>query len=167
VTTATNSPFSVVKPKENVTDTIKNILANLPPPTEEEVRAKRTPKSGPLTEIGNSPTKTGSPTKLFPIFDKGSTAPVVGTPTSSRKHPAKKNFLASTVNDDAKSGLKQAVIDAGQKRIGAEYCLLCDFVYTVGDAEEEKLHTEKHNHATGIIKYTGQQSNTLTSRQVS
>ena len=97
LTTTTNSPFNVVKPKENVTDTIKNILANLAPPTEEEVRVKRTPKSGPLTEIGNSPTKNGSPSKLFPIFDKGSTAPIVGTPTSSRKHLAKRNFLASTV----------------------------------------------------------------------
>jgi len=161
-TMTTNSPFNVVKPKENVTDTIKNILANLPPPTEEEIRAKRTPKSGPLVEIGNSPTKNGSPTKLFPIFDKGSTAPTVGTPTSSRKHPAKRNFLASTVNDDGKSGLKQAVIDAGQKRIGAEYCLLCDFIYTVGDADEEKLHMEKHNHATGIIKYTGEQLRNVT-----
>jgi len=152
-----NSPFNVAKPIENVTDAIKDILANLAPPTDEETRAKRTPKAGPLVEIGNSSSKANSPAKMFPIFGKGFSEN--GDAGSAKKQAAstkRKLHLASTVNEDAKSGLKQAVIDAGQKKIGAEYCLLCDFVYTLGDSEEEKLHMEKHNHATGKIKFSGE-----------
>ena len=151
-----NSPFNVAKPTENVTDAIKNILANLAPPTEEEIRVKRTPKTGPLVEIGNSSSKTNSPAKMFPIFGKGfSDNGDAGSAKKQASATKRKLQLASTVNEDAKSGLKQSVIDAGQKKIGAEYCNLCDFFYTPGDSQEEKLHTEKHNQASGIIKFTG------------
>ena len=144
------------KTSENVNDAIKSILSSLPPPTDDEVRENRNSKSGPLVEIGNSPpAKAEKAAKLFPIFAKGFSENA--SPNSAKKQALSKRKLplASTVNEDSTNGLKQSVIDAGQKKFGAEYCLLCDFVYTVGDAEEEKLHNEKHNHAIGIIKFTG------------
>ena len=151
---AIQSPFTATKPVINVAESIKDILANLAPPTEEEIRAKRTPK--PLQEIGNSPSKTDSSTSnLFPIFGKGFSENGASNSAKRQGSLKKKLQLASTASEDVKSGLKQAVIDAGQKRIGVEHCLTCDFVFTVGDADEEKMHIEKHNLSLGIVKFTG------------
>ena len=148
------SPFTATKPAVNVAESIKDILANLAPPTEEEIRAKRTPK--PLQEIGNSPSKTDKSTsKMFAIFGKGFSENGASNSAKRQGLSKKKLQMATTAVEDAKSGLKQAVIDAGQKRIGVEHCLLCDFVFTVGDADEEKMHLEKHDQAMGIIKFTG------------
>jgi len=118
---------------ENVNDTIRSILANMAPPTEEEIRETRGPKSAPTsTETETSPAdaKTDATVKLFPIFGPGFSAKSPGSAKKKRKCQLP---MTSTTTDDGKSGLKQAVIDAGQKKIGAELCLLCDFVYTVGD----------------------------------
>lgn len=118
---------------ENVNDTIRSILANMAPPTEEEIRETRVPKAAPTSaETETSPAKTDTDTgvKLFPIFGPGFSAKSPGSAKKKRKCQLP---MTSTTTDDGKSGLKQAIIDAGQKKIGAELCLLCDFVYTVGD----------------------------------
>ena len=67
----------------------------------------------------------------------------------------KKGITTSTTSDYPKDGMKQMVIDAGQKVIGAQYCLLCDFVYTVGCQEEEKVHEARHRMADGLIRFPG------------
>ena len=63
--------------------------------------------------------------------------------------------MTSTTSDYPKDGMKQMIIDAGQKVIGAQYCLLCDFVYTAGCQEEEKVHDARHRVADGLIKFPG------------
>lgn len=37
------------------------------------------------------------------------------------------------------------IIDAGQNKIGANVCKTCGMVYTIGHAEDEKLHSENHD----------------------
>jgi len=152
------SPRKAAASTGNVNETIRSILANMAPPTEDEIRENRGQKSDPLPETENSPdvaAKADSSEKLFPIFSKGFSAK--GVTDSAKKTAASKRKLqlATTATEEGKSGLKQAVIDAGQKNIGAEYCVLCDFFYTVGDATDERLHNEKHNLASGIVKFAG------------
>lgn len=131
-----SSPRKKPAAAENVNDAIKNILANMAPPTEEEVRQTRGPKSAPSPDkTVNSPGKADNGAKMFPIFGSGFAAKGSDSAKKKRKCQQPMTSTTTTTTDDGgKSGLKQAVIDAGQKKIGAEHCLLCDFVYTIGDS---------------------------------
>ena len=46
------------------------------------------------------------------------------------------------------------VIDAGQKKIGAQHCVTCDFVYS-DDPSEQKAHDIRHSRALGYIDFKG------------
>jgi hypothetical protein len=109
-----SSPRKTLTPaKPNIKDTIKSILADMAPPSEAEIQAKRTPKSAPLAEISAA---KNSPAQLFPIFQKGFQSTSKSPADTGKKQAASKRklHLATTVGEDAQSGLKQAVIDAGQ-----------------------------------------------------
>jgi len=41
-------------------------------------------------------------------------------------------------------GLSQALLDAGQKKIGPTYCEECGLLYSPGDYEDEKIHKKAH-----------------------
>ena len=46
------------------------------------------------------------------------------------------------------------IIDAGQKKIGAQYCTKCDFVYSE-DPSEQRAHDIRHARALGFIDFKG------------
>ena len=76
---------------------------------------------------------------LFSVFRKeaktglGEKSPVV-TPTKQPRKPFKNRM------DDS-----QMIIDAGQKEIGTVQCKTCQFVYHVGDPEDEHMHQKQHD----------------------
>lgn len=100
------------------------------------------------------PSRSGSPHSkaLYPIFS---------TPTSNRTltelhqitmspiDMPKKKFVAASLDP------KQLIIDAGQKKFGHTTCPTCGMVYTLGDAEDEKLHTKHHNSFLAVVKFAG------------
>lgn len=100
------------------------------------------------------PSRCGSPHSktLYPIFS---------TPTSNHVRTVlhqipmspievpKKKFVAASLDP------KQLIIDAGQKKFGHTTCPTCGMVYTLGDAEDEKLHTKHHNSFLTVVKFPG------------
>ncbi|XP_077498044.1 establishment of cohesion [Amblyomma americanum] len=100
------------------------------------------------------PSRSGSPRSKTPY-------PIFSTPTSDHakrelcKIPMspievpKKKFLAASLDPN------QLIIDAGQKKFGHTTCSTCGMVYTLGDAEDEKLHTKHHNSFLAVVKFPG------------
>ena len=58
--------------------------------------------------------------------------------TNASSNGEKKRFVCSSLSEN------QAIIDAGQKRMGPVQCATCGGVYSVGDPEEEAAHTRLH-----------------------
>ena len=46
------------------------------------------------------------------------------------------------------------IIDAGQKKIGAQHCTTCDFLYS-DDPSEQRAHEVRHARAMGFIDFKG------------
>ncbi|XP_075525129.1 establishment of cohesion [Dermacentor variabilis] len=105
--------------------------------------------STPPPDSSHSPNRQS----LYPIFS---------TPTSNRKTrmelrqiPAspievpKKRFMPGS-SDPA-----QLIIDAGQKKFGHTTCAVCGMVYTIGEVEDEKLHTKYHQSFLAVVKFPG------------
>ena len=46
------------------------------------------------------------------------------------------------------------IIDAGQKKIGAQHCSTCDFLFS-DDPSEQKAHNIRHARALGHIDFKG------------
>ena len=46
------------------------------------------------------------------------------------------------------------IIDAGQKKIGAQHCATCDFLFS-DDPSEQKAHNIRHARALGYIDFKG------------
>lgn len=46
------------------------------------------------------------------------------------------------------------ILDAGQKDIGVKICDECDMIYTAGQEEDEKLHSDYHNKYLGNLKFS-------------
>ena len=103
--------------------------------------------------------KKGTPKKNFPVFEgrltRSRSTPTKAKPSTTGGAGAKAAGPACSTVDADKDGKKQMVIDAGQKVIGAQYCMTCDFVYTSGDVDEEKMHDAKHNQVVGLVKFPG------------
>ena len=134
---ATHEISNIQDPPEDTQETIQNILMQMAPITQDDIDERR------------QVSKTTSESKHYPVFERMTRS---RTATPTKKNPRLGH--TSTTGED-KDGKKQMVIDAGQKVIGAQYCLICDFVYTAGCVDEEKLHDEKHAQVAGKIKFTG------------
>lgn len=128
--------------------------------------AKDTPSKGtPVTSANargtpanGTPGSAVNAKKNFPIFEgRRLTRSRSGTPTKPAPSRKSKEMSCSTTEPD-RDGKKQMVIDAGQKVIGAQHCVTCDFFYTSGDVDEEKLHQIKHSQVVGLVKFTGWRS---------
>jgi ribosomal protein S18 acetylase RimI-like enzyme len=132
---------------------IQGILANIVPPTESEVKENRCNYELELEDSSNDgmiDSKENTPQKLFPMFE----------------HPGKKS-LASKENTPTKSSIKlktnnnkvmddsQMIIDAGQKNIGVETCVVCNFIYNPRNAQDERAHKAIHSTVMGVIKFNG------------
>ena len=61
---------------------------------------------------------------------------------------------ANVFKQVGRDGLTQMIIDAGQKKIGAQYCTKCDFVYSE-DPSEQRAHDIRHARALGFIDFKG------------
>ncbi|KAH7976623.1 uncharacterized protein LOC119371735 [Rhipicephalus sanguineus] len=101
------------------------------------------------------PDKTGSPNRqsLYPIFstptsNRKKIVELQKIPTSPIEMPRKRFILGSS--DPA-----QLIIDAGQKKFGHTTCGTCGMVYTIGDVEDEKLHTQHHRSYLAVVKFPG------------
>ncbi|KAH6923295.1 hypothetical protein HPB50_026712 [Hyalomma asiaticum] len=99
--------------------------------------------------------RTGSPNKqsLYPIFSTPTSKCKKSTklqdiPTSPIEVP-KKRFMPGS-SDPA-----QLIIDAGQKKFGHTMCPTCGMVYTIGDADDEKLHVKHHRTFLAVMKFPG------------
>lgn len=148
---------------DGVGKAIRGILASIPPATEEEKAHQRDFKSGRPSN------RTDTTMKVFPIFDKENKASkmsnghpdLVHSPDKSNRVSTRRSLqtrMVVTAQPD-KDGLKQMVIDAGQREIGAKHCPTCDFYYTVGDANEEKAHDVRHAQvASGLMRFSGWKS---------
>jgi len=107
---------------------------------------------------GTPKKSTPAQQKNFPIFERRLTRSG-STPQSNKgkgntPRSREPGVSCSTTEAD-RDGKKQMVIDAGQKVIGAQHCVTCDFVYTSGDVDEERLHQAKHNQTVGLVKFAG------------
>jgi len=144
---------------EDAAATIQNILMNMEPVTEEEVSERRNTRNRKNSGKSGAKDSSATATANYPIFEnRRLTRSRSNTPQKMKKtvtSSAAAGPVTSTIEPDA-SGKKQMVIDAGQKKIGAQYCVPCDFVYTSGEADEERLHDEKHaTSVAGVIKFSG------------
>ena len=52
------------------------------------------------------------------------------------------------------------IIDAGQKKIGAQHCIRCDFVYSDGPSEQ-RAHAIRHARSLGKIDFKGWKKESL------
>jgi len=90
--------------------------------------------------------------KLFPIFYGAPSLPPnqprLPSTEPGTAGPAKK-FVCSSL------GANQAVLDVGQKVMGAVQCGTCGAVYTVGDPEEEQSHLRIHQGRLDTLKFPG------------
>ncbi|KHJ78807.1 hypothetical protein OESDEN_21569 [Oesophagostomum dentatum] len=70
--------------------------------------------------------------------------------------PYKKARLSACVND-----VRQATLDAGQRKIGGQYCKQCDMLYCIDDVIEVAMHEKHHNRYTDVtrIKVSSSQLN--------
>jgi len=149
------------KEPEDTHATIQNILNNMEPVTEDEVKQKRS-KGTPVK-------RRGTPQKNFPVFEvqqqqseggrrmtrSRSTPTKATTPASKKSGTGKSSDVTCSTTEADKDGKKQMVIDAGQKVIGAVNCNTCGFVYTAGDVTEEKVHELRHSSSTSLVKFQG------------
>lgn len=142
---------------------IREILANMPPPTEAELKESRCTLQLRLEDSSNdgfpsSPlrSKENTPQKLFPVFQQKAKSSINGI---ENEIWPKRRDSNSTKNvpflNNKEGGKTQMIIDAGQKKIGPEICLICDFVYNPNDAEDVKHHQVKHALSLGVIKFPG------------
>ena len=143
------TPIETVVQSENIGLQIQDILANLEPPTANEVKENRSSNNLQLVldEDDSSNDAFETPTKKnFPIFDKNSRKnPKEVTPKASRNNNARKN-----IDDD------QMIIDAGQKSLtDVKTCLECSFVYNPGNKQDENEHEKIHNIAQEGVKFSG------------
>jgi hypothetical protein len=142
----------------DTSDEIKQILANIAPPTEAEMKENRCNPQVFQLELEDSSndgimaSKENTPQKFFPVFEHPSRKPLASkenTPTKS------KSSIKSKTNNNKEMDESQMIIDAGQKNIGLETCVVCNFIYNPGNARDERAHKANHSMVMGVIKFNG------------
>ena len=131
-----SSLLSTTNEFPDVTDAVNNILNDLSSGddsiTEDAIHASL-PNSGT-----GGPQPGDEASKLFPIFYKNSISSSNEGPANPSMGGEKKKFVCSSLPEN------QAIIDAGQRRIGPVQCGSCGGVYSLGDPEEEAAHELLH-----------------------
>ncbi|XP_018009730.1 N-acetyltransferase ESCO2 isoform X2 [Hyalella azteca] len=110
------------------------------------LRAKNVSSSSQESVDGRTPTHKDA-IKYFPVFD----------PERRRSHTKddqKSLSGRSTGIRGARGDSRQLILDAGQKRFGAEQCKECGLVYEHADPDDEALHHSYHNRVTKALAYT-------------
>ncbi|XP_040573969.1 uncharacterized protein eco [Lepeophtheirus salmonis] len=133
--------------RKNISDIISNIQINgsVVMPNEEE-------KVIETDEQGQS---------FFPIFYQSSAdsgLEDISNHTELKKPPQFRRSLFKAIPGNAQDGMTQMVIDAGQSRVGAQLCLTCSTLFTIGDEEDEQNHRLIHNGILDQISFNGWQN---------
>ncbi|XP_029178269.1 N-acetyltransferase ESCO2 [Nylanderia fulva] len=101
----------------------------------------------------NDTAKSG---KVFPLFNKGYSAPnniFEETSNANATKSTKKN-MQWQLSKKCGGAEDQYQLDAGQKSFGATQCPECNVVYQLGDAEDENAHLNYHN-SIQTLKFQG------------
>ena len=121
---------------------LNEILSKINPPTQDEIKEKRTLQ----LELDDDDEESNDSSKFFPIFDKNRAI------SNKEKTPEKKT------QNKTKRGLEpgQMIIDAGQKSLtDVQTCVECGFVYNAGNQEDEIEHGKNHVLAKQGVKFPG------------
>ncbi|XP_042216519.1 N-acetyltransferase ESCO2-like [Homarus americanus] len=115
----------------------------LPMKNQKDMNSVSSPKSPSL----QSSLKTDSQeTKFFSIFDPKRRLTDQKHPKKIEHRPNRHTFVNT---DDS-----QMMIDAGQKKFGAQQCSVCELVYEVSNPSEEVYHNNYHNQFN-TLKFLG------------
>ncbi|KAA0185230.1 hypothetical protein HAZT_HAZT006963, partial [Hyalella azteca] len=106
------------------------------------LRAKNDVRSSSQESVDGASPKDAI--KYFPVFD----------PERRRSHTKDDQNGRSTGIRGARGDSRQLILDAGQKRFGAEQCKECGLVYEHADPDDEALHHSYHNRVTKALAYT-------------
>merc|ERR1719334_1959064 len=101
------------------------------------------------SSIVSNPKTPEDKSKLFPVFYPKPLDSKTDDDTNSVPEIKSKKFVCSSLDTD------QAVIDAGQKEIGATVCQTCGAVYSIGDPEDELGHKRIHSGLMDKLKLVG------------
>ena len=135
-----SSLLSTTNEFPDVSDAVNNILNDLSSGDDNDSIVEDTLNPpAPVNDNSSLPQAAGDGTnKLFSIFYKNAASSGDHGMTNASSGGEKKRFVCSSLSEN------QAIIDAGQKRIGPVQCATCGGVYSVGDPEEEAAHTRLH-----------------------
>ncbi|XP_071541483.1 uncharacterized protein eco isoform X2 [Panulirus ornatus] len=93
--------------------------------------------------------KSSENMKVFPIFDPHRRHIDQKIPLSNTRN--KRTNKRQTVDDDS----TQMMMDAGQKKFGAQQCSMCGVVYEVGSLSDEISHRDYHDRFLNALKFMG------------
>ena len=136
-----SSLLSTTNEFPDVSDAVNNILNDLSSGDDNDsVVEEVINPHATISDNSSAPHGAGDGShKLFSIFYKNAaTCSDEGMPNNASLGEEKKKFVCSSLSEN------QAIIDAGQKRMGAVQCVTCGGVYSAGDPEEEAAHTRLH-----------------------
>lgn len=145
-----SSLLSTTNEFPDVSDAVNNILNDLSSGDDNDsvVEEVLNPPA-PIIDNTSAPHGAGS-NRLFSIFYKNAAScSDQGMPNNASLGEEKKKFVCSSLSEN------QAIIDAGQRRMGPVQCATCGGVYSVGDPEEEAAHTRLHQGRLEKLKLPG------------